>query len=92
LYVLDVDTRVAKVHEVYPGEKIPASAHGGGGTDYRPAFEWIEKMGIQPAAVIYMGDMAAVFPEREPDYEVIWLKTTHQDPAVKWGHRVNLPL
>jgi predicted metal-dependent peptidase len=48
---------------------------GGGGTDFRPGFEWLEEEGILPSVVIYFTDgMAYHFPE-EPDYPVIWVLT-----------------
>jgi predicted metal-dependent peptidase len=92
MWVLDADARVARAVEVFPGDPVPRSAYGRGGTDYRPVFEWVEEQGIQPSVVIYMGDMEAVFPEKEPDYEVIWVMTTHVEPRVPWGHRLRLPM
>jgi predicted metal-dependent peptidase len=92
MWVLDADARVAHAVEVFPGDPVPRSAYGRGGTDYRPVFEWVEEQGIQPSVVIYMGDMEAVFPEKEPDYEVIWVMTTHAEPRVSWGHRLRLPM
>ena len=92
MYIVDADARVAKAIEVYAGDDIPETAFGRGGTDYRPAFEWVEKQGILPSVLIYAGDMDAVFPQEEPDYEVIWVMTTHKEPPVPWGHRLRLPL
>ncbi len=52
---------------------------GGGGTDFRPGFEWLEEEGILPNVVIYFTDgMAFHFPE-EPDYPVIWVLTRKSD-------------
>lgn len=45
---------------------------GGGGTDFVPAFEYVEKHDLQPAALVYFTDgYCDSFPE-EPDYPVLW--------------------
>lgn len=48
---------------------------GGGGTDYRPVFDWVEGEGVDPACLVYLTDMECPrFPEREPDYPVLWAR------------------
>ena len=45
---------------------------GGGGTDFRPPFRWIEKNDIEPACLIYFTDGECdAFPD-EPEYPVLW--------------------
>jgi predicted metal-dependent peptidase len=52
---------------------ITLEAQGGGGTNFRPVFEWVdEHMEDPPKALIYMTDMAGVFPDHPPDYPVLW--------------------
>lgn len=78
VYVLDIDTRVTKVQRVVPdrNETIDAKAEGGGGTDFRPAFEWIADEGLSDvAALVYLTDMCGTFPEHSPQYPVLWVKT-----------------
>jgi predicted metal-dependent peptidase len=45
---------------------------GGGGTDFNPVFQWIEKQGLVPDMLVYFTDGEGTFPEREPSYPVIW--------------------
>jgi predicted metal-dependent peptidase len=45
---------------------------GGGGTDHRPVFDWIAKEGLDAACLVCLTDLASVFPDRAPDYAVLW--------------------
>lgn len=53
----------------------PPKIIGGGGTDFRPVFTWIEQEGIEPACLIYLTDLMGTFPSAAPDYPVIWAAT-----------------
>ena len=58
------------------GADIPIPpARGGGGTSFRPFFEWMhqqERQGIQPLA-IYLTDGYGDFPEAPPESPVMWV-------------------
>ncbi len=50
--------------------KIPA----GGGTNFRPVFEWVERnMKNDCSGVIYFTDGEGKFPEQEPPYPLLWV-------------------
>jgi hypothetical protein len=49
-----------------------AKPKGGGGTCFRPPFEWLEQNDIVPDTLLYVTDMYGTFPDREPAYPVIW--------------------
>ena len=53
--------------------ELPDNIHGGGGTDFCPAFEWISTRDQRPDLVVYFTDALGSFPDREPDCPVIWL-------------------
>lgn len=52
---------------------LPADVSGGGGTDFRPVFEWIAREQLNPDLLVYFTDAEGQFPEREPAYPVAWL-------------------
>lgn len=58
-------------------------APGGGGTAFEPVFAEIEKMGLEPDALVYLTDGYGSFPKREPKYPVIWGSISPKD-AVKY--------
>lgn len=49
---------------------------GGGGTDHCPVFDWIEAQGEPPSCLVCLTDLYSSFPDRAPDYPVLWASTT----------------
>ncbi|HMM87097.1 VWA-like domain-containing protein [Azohydromonas sp.] len=76
------------VAEAWEPLRVPAQWAGGGGTDFRPVFDWIERQGRRPDALVYFTDAEGSFPARAPDYPVLWLVKGRA--PVPWGRRVAL--
>ncbi len=75
-YEIDVITADAKVqsHRVYlPGETLEYTLSGGGGTDFRPVFAYIDRYVNYPTLLLYFTDGMGTFPELEPSYDVLWV-------------------
>ena len=93
--VLQVDARLTDVAE-YATEELPdeLEAKGGGGTDFRPGFEWLEQQGIHPSVCLYFTDMLCDdYPEAEPPYPVLfcnWGAPPAQWNREPWGERVDI--
>jgi predicted metal-dependent peptidase len=86
------DTRIAPgapwVYEPWEELALPDSVTGGGGTDFRPVFQWADAQGIRPDLLVYFTDAAGQFPDHEPNFPVIWLvKGKEKTP---WGQRIQL--
>ncbi len=68
------------------------SIDGGGGTDFRPVFDLIaqyqKEKGIRPALLVFFTDTFGSFPEKEPDYPVIWV-CNYRGGQVPWGTLIN---
>lgn len=65
----------AKVHAHYSfrgAEDIEFALKGGGGTDYRPVFEYIDANFPMASMLLYFTDGEGVFPRFSPAYEVLW--------------------
>ncbi len=65
----------ARVHAHYTfagGEKLDFPIKGGGGTDYRPTFEYIEANLPMTTMLLYFTDGDGWFPKIPPHYEVLW--------------------
>jgi predicted metal-dependent peptidase len=54
---------------------------GGGGTDFRPVFKQLEKLGVVPDTLVYFTDMYGTFPSHDPGYHVIWATISGIDTA-----------
>ena len=61
---------------------LELTPRGGGGTDFRPAFHWVEEHGIAPAALIYLTDLECTHFPDEPGYPVLWARIgqCHAEP------------
>ena len=70
---MDVDCRVCKVREYAPYQSVDLTLHGRGGTDFRPAFKWIEENQVDPRVIVYVTDGWGVFPDSPPNVPVLWL-------------------
>ena len=70
----------------------PVHLKGGGGTSFKPLFEWIEREQIDVAGAVYLTDLygdQADIPE--PDYPVLWASTTERMQG-PWGSTVFVPM
>lgn len=88
-YIVYCDAAVQRVDRFEAGEPVEFHPVGGGGTDFRPFFEWIEKEGITPTCVVGLTDLAAIFPEEEPPYPVLWVSPPVWTEA-PWGDHVEM--
>jgi predicted metal-dependent peptidase len=64
---------VQAVQELLPPESIVLSPRGGGGTDFRPPFQWVEQQQLVPACLIYLTDLCCRYYPEPPEYPVLWL-------------------
>ncbi len=92
LYLVYIDAAVQSV-EIYDGwgQRSVAGVtlpKGGGGTDFRPLFQWVEKEGLDITCMVYFTDLYGTFPEEEPDYPVMWV--AFSDLAVPFGEVVRV--
>jgi len=76
------------IFEPWEEFSCPAEIQGGGGTDFRPVFQWLEEQGQRPELLVYFTDAQGQFPRYEPNYPVIWLVKGKE--TVPWGQRVQL--
>lgn len=68
------DTEVKNVQEWnrYDGP-IKFIGKGGGGTDHRPCFEWMERNDVHPCVCIFFTDLETSFPKNPPPFPVFWV-------------------
>ena len=75
------DAKVGRVDELTDAADLAgiAGPPGGGGTDFRPVFDWVDDQGIVPDALVYLTDGFGPFPDDAPGYPVIWGSITAPD-------------
>ena len=67
---------------------LPQAMPGGGSTDFRPVFDWVQTQDQAPDILVYFTDAQGYFPKVPPNFPVIWL--VKGKSPVPWGTRVQL--
>jgi predicted metal-dependent peptidase len=75
VHVLYFDTEVQKVETYQAGQPVKLTPIGGGGTDFRPCFHWLEERRITPQTLVFLTDLWGTFPGDVPPYPVLWAST-----------------
>lgn len=70
--LLIADAKVHSHHSFMGGEEMDFPLKGGGGTDYRPTFEYIDANLPMSSMLLYFTDGEGIFPRIPPAYEVLW--------------------
>lgn len=69
------DRQIQSHKEFRRGDVVRLERAGGGGTDLRPPFRWVEDQGMTPTVLLYFTDLCGMFPEQAPEYPVLWAST-----------------
>ncbi len=77
-----------RTFECWDDFQLKTPVKGGGGTDFRPVFDWVERQDIKPDSLVYFTDACGNFPDINPNYPVVWLIKGKQ--LVPFGVRVQL--
>jgi predicted metal-dependent peptidase len=89
VHLLWADAEVAGVQTFERGDPVVCTPKGGGGTDFRPVFNWVEAHEDEDiACVIYLTDMYGTFPKEAPAMPVLWVATS--DVVGPWGDTIRL--
>ncbi len=77
--LLVCDSKIRSHETFYGGEMLNVTLLGGGATDFRPVFEWIEQELFTCNVLLYFTDTHGSFPQQEPDIETIWITPKQAD-------------
>ncbi len=87
--VIMADAKIQRVDRFERGEAIAFKVEGFGGTDFRPAFEHVDREELCPACLIYLTDGDGVYPDEPSPYPTLWAITT-PDRHAPWGETVTI--
>lgn len=73
IHVVYCDAAVQSVQSFGPSDTVRLEPKGGGGTDFRPPFEWVRENGTTPACFIYLTDLCSSSYPESPEYPVLWV-------------------
>jgi len=93
-HLLSVSHRVCFAAKLEPGDLVPLTMPGGGGTAFQPAFDWVRDNDVEPDVLVYLTD--GLSPDRDrlqdPGYPVLWLSTLTKPEAYPIGEVVGVAL
>ncbi|TCJ15012.1 hypothetical protein EZJ19_08085 [Parasulfuritortus cantonensis] len=75
-------------YAMWEAMNLPDGLLGGGGTDFRPVFEWLDRDRLDPDLLVYFTDAEGRFPAAEPRFPVVWL--VKGKAPVPFGVRIQL--
>lgn len=78
VHVVYFDACVQRADVYVAGEPIQLTPVGGGGTDFRPCFEWVEENHLQPQILVFLTDLYGRLPDQPPAIPVVWASTGSQ--------------
>lgn len=78
VHVVYCDAEVNHVDTFGPYDEMRFAAHGGGGTAFKPVFDYVETHQLAPECVIYLTDLYGDHDFASPDCPTLWCCTTAQ--------------
>jgi predicted metal-dependent peptidase len=88
---LAADAEVQAARRLASAEEAVALLKGGGGTDFRPAFRYLDRARPRPHVVVYATDGYGPAPDQPPrDMHVVWLLVPNGRVPARWGQVVRL--
>jgi len=87
--LLIADAKVHAHHTFMGGDDIDFVLKGGGGTDYRPVFDYVEQNLPMSSMLLYFTDGDGIFPRISPAYEVLWALSQNKN-KVPFGRKVQI--
>ncbi len=67
---------------------LPPLLAGGGGTSFKPVFDWVVRENRRPDLLLYFTDADGEFPQAPPAFPVVWLVHGNRKPP--WGECIQL--
>ena len=90
IHIVYCDAVVQSIQQFGPSEPIELEPKGGGGTDFRPVFEWVEANQIAPACLIYLTDLCCRSYPQAPEYPVLWVTDSRR--TAPFGETIRIKL
>ena len=71
--LLVCDDKINEHKVFYSGDILEVDIKGGGGTDFRPVFKYIDENLQDIKLLLYFTDLDGFFPKDEPNYDLKWI-------------------
>ena len=71
--LIECDSKIQHISRLYPTEPLKATLKGGGGTDFRAVFDYVERESFDIKFLIYFTDGNGIFPNYVPRVDTLWV-------------------
>ena len=71
--LIECDAKIQNVQRLTPQEPLEPTLKGGGGTDFRPVFDYVMNLNEDFKFLIYFTDGKGSFPTYEPLIDTLWV-------------------
>jgi len=88
--LIECDAKIQNVQRLTPQEYLEPTLKGGGGTNFRPVFDYIENLNEDFKFLIYFTDGKGSFPTYEPLIDVLWVMPQMAEGEVPFGELLNI--
>ena len=86
IHVLYCDSRLRNAETFTPFDlPITLNARGGGGTDFRPPFDWLDEADVHPACMVYLTDLCCSSYPDEPAFPTLWVTSSPAELVGAFG-------
>ncbi len=84
--LIECDATIQNIQSLTPLEPFTPQLKGGGGTDFRPVFDYLETLHGEFKFLIYFTDAEGVFPSYLPTIDTLWVIPEHsQEVTIPFG-------
>jgi predicted metal-dependent peptidase len=71
--LIECDSKIQNITRLTPLEELHTTLKGGGGTDFRPVFDYVERLNEDFRFLIYFTDGLGEFPKYQPTIDTLWI-------------------
>ena len=89
ILVIECDAQVQKTYSLKPGQRPNPSPKGGGGTSFKPVYEWLQEHKKRPDVLVYLTDLYGDFPDKEY-IRTVWCVCQNGADQVPFGRMVRI--
>ena len=86
--LIECDYKIQNTTRLTPLELIISKVKGGGSTDFRAVFEYLENLNEDFKFLIYFSDGEGVFPKQIPNIDTLWVLT--KEANTPFGEKILL--
>jgi len=86
--LLVCDDKIRSHNVFYSGDILDVELQGGGATDFRAVFDFVDNELQDTKLLLYFTDLEGTFPSRSPNYAVKWISTANSE--VPFGETILL--